>query len=236
MPWTAQTTSWSLILRARGGDAPEARSAMERFARAYWLPVYAYVRRKTGEAAKAEDLTQEFFATFLEKRWIDSADREKGRFRTFLLVVLDRFLAGQHDRERALKRGGDRPLLSIDREAAERMVAAPAADPAKAFTRDWALAVLRECLEALRAEMAAKDRPVYYELFVRCHGFDGRPAHETYGGLAAEFGLGEADVTNYLHRARTAFRKILEERVLQSVDSPADLESEIAALLESLSP
>jgi len=208
---------------------------MERLARVYWLPVYAYVHRKTGEAAKAEDFTQEFFATFLEKRWIDSADRAKGRFRTFLLVVLDRFLADQRDRERAQKRGGGRVPLPFDREAAERMVAAPAADPAKAFTRDWALAVLRECLDALRAETAAKGHPVYYEVFVRCHGFDGRPAHETYGGLAETFGISEADVTNYLHRARTAFRRILEERVLQSVESPADLESEIAALLESLS-
>ena len=237
MAGLAQNTSWGLILRARGDVTAEAREAMERLARSYWLPVYTHVRRKTRDAARAEDLTQEFFATFLEKGWISTVDRARGRFRTFLLVVLDRFLADQHDLERAAKRGGGRRAVPIDVELAERVAADPASgglDPARAFTRDCALAVIRECLDELRQEMDEGGRPAYYEVFVRSHGFDGHAPHETYGGLARDLAIKESDVTNYLHRARQAFRRILEERVLQAVDSPDQVQAEIAALLEAL--
>jgi RNA polymerase sigma-70 factor (ECF subfamily) len=191
-----------------------------------------------GKPENALDLTQEFFATFLEKRWIESADSGRGRFRTFLLVVLDRFLSDQHDRGKAAKRGGQRRILSLEVGTAEGLLASLWSleeDPARAFTKQWAIAIIRECLDTLRAEMTTKEKALYYEVFVRFYGFDGKIGEGAYARLAQEFQLNEGDVTNYLHRARNAFRRILEEKVLESVSSPADVQAEIQGLFNSLS-
>jgi RNA polymerase sigma-70 factor (ECF subfamily) len=234
----SEHTSWGLVLRARAEDSLEARSALDQLAKTYWLPVYGYVRRKVTDPEKALDLTQEFFATFLEKRWIESADRAKGRFRTFLLVVLDRFLSDQYDRERAVKRGGAVQKASLDLEKAERFLRlepGEGSDPARAFTRQWALSVIRECLETLRGEMESKEQGEPYKAFVRFYGLDGQSTQPTYATVARELGKNEDDVTNFLHRTRAAFRRILEDRILQSVESPAEVRSEIQTLFESLS-
>jgi DNA-directed RNA polymerase specialized sigma24 family protein len=111
------STRWSLVLEAGRGDAPECQAALAALCQIYWYPLYAYVRRSGHAADEAKDLTQEFFARLLEKHYLRAADSERGRFRSFLLTALNRFLSKERHRARALKRGGGRRMLSLDFEA-----------------------------------------------------------------------------------------------------------------------
>ncbi len=113
------STHWSDVLAAGRGATPGAGEALAALCRAYWYPLYAYVRRRGHDAHAARDLTQEFFARMLEKNYLADADPAKGRFRSFLLAALNHFLANERDRARALKRGGGRPPLSLDFATAE---------------------------------------------------------------------------------------------------------------------
>ena len=113
------TTHWSVVLAAGHSDTPRAQAALEKLCRAYWFPLYAYVRRRGHSVEDAQDLTQEFFARVLEHRWLARADQAKGRFRTFLLTAMERFLANEWDKVRALKRGGGESPLSLDAILAE---------------------------------------------------------------------------------------------------------------------
>src|ERR1700752_2408575 len=100
------TTQWSVVLTAARADTPQAQAALEKLCRSYWYPLYAYARRRGHSAEDAQDLTQAFFARLLECNWVGDADRARGRFRTFLLTAMSRFLADQWDKKRAQKRGG----------------------------------------------------------------------------------------------------------------------------------
>src|SRR6266487_2660802 len=113
------TTHWSVVLSAREKESPASSAALETLCRTYWYPLYAWVRRQGHSPHDAQDLTQEFFARLLQKDYLQAAAREKGRFRTFLIVALKRFLANEWDRARAQKRGGCQVLLSLDTDSAE---------------------------------------------------------------------------------------------------------------------
>ena len=140
-----QTTHWSLVLAARDRATPEAEGALADLCAAYWYPLYAFVRRKGHDPEHAADLTQEFFARLLEKDYLRSVDRSKGRFRSFLLAACTHFLANERDRATARKRGGGRPPVSIDvRDAEGRYLAEPAhgLTAERLFERRWALTLL----------------------------------------------------------------------------------------------
>src|SRR3954463_13709826 len=156
------TTHWSGVPAAAGGASPEGERALATLCKTYWYPLYAFVRRQGHAAHEAEDLTQEFFARILEKQYLDGVGPEKGRFRTFLLVCLRRFLANEWDRRRALKRGGGKAALSIDfADADARYRLEPSHDitPERLFDRRWALTLLEQVLAGLAEEMkrAGKD-------------------------------------------------------------------------------
>ena len=108
------TTRWSIVVSAGHQSSPDAESALETLCRTYWYPLYAFARRRGSSPEDAADLTQEFFARLIEKRWLAEADSSKGRFRTFLLTALSHFLAKEWRRERAAKRSGGRKLISLD--------------------------------------------------------------------------------------------------------------------------
>ena len=147
-----ETTNWSLILRAASDDDEEARLALALLCEAYWYPVYAYIRRQGSSAPDAEDLTQGYFARFLEKGVVREVHREHGRFRAFLLVSVRNFLNNARDRERAVKRGGGRRLLSLDADRAEERLSAEARDPVTPetlFERSWAQRKIGRTVESL---------------------------------------------------------------------------------------
>src|SRR5262245_60476656 len=150
------TTHWSLVLRAGKGGSPEADEALAILCRRYWLPLYAYVRRRVA-AGEAEDLTQAFFARLLEKNTLAHASPERGHFRRFLLTALKNFLANERDRANAQKRGGRAPQAIDFKEAESRLCFEPAHDltPERIYERQWALTLLDLVMERLRAEFTA---------------------------------------------------------------------------------
>ena len=135
------TTHWSVVVAAGHDSSPGAQEALEKLCHTYWYPLYAYVRREGYSADDAQDLTQGFFARFLEKDYLAQVDREKGKFRSFLLAALRHFLSDERDRARAVKRGGGQILLSRDAEEAEDRYQREPADelsPERIFERRWA--------------------------------------------------------------------------------------------------
>ncbi|MBN9688804.1 MAG: sigma-70 family RNA polymerase sigma factor [Verrucomicrobia bacterium] len=230
------TTHWSLVLNAgRDDDSSLAQEALETLCRSYWPAIHAYIRRTGHGPEAARDLTQEFFARLLRKGWIGVADPHKGRFRTFLLTVLQRFLADEHDRAKAQKRGGGEVLLSLDELEAEEerpFELSSGRTPEQEFDRRWALATLDNTLTHLRAEA---ERAGQGELFAALQGFlgGGEPSG-TLVEIGARLGLGESAVRMRLSRWRSRYRELLRQEVAQTVPRVADLDEEMRHLLAVL--
>src|SRR5262249_27769596 len=146
------TTRWTLVVAAGDPHRKEARSALVSLCENYWYPLYAYLRRRGYPADRAQDLTQEFFVRVLEGRYLDRADPERGRFRSFLLTSLKFFVADEEDRQRARKRGGGAVVSLEFSSGEERYQREPAHDetPERIFERRWALSVLDRLVEKLR--------------------------------------------------------------------------------------
>src|SRR5512137_96469 len=160
------TTHWSVVLAAKDKSSPDSAVALEALCGAYWYPLYAFVRRQGHSPSDAQDLTQEFFARLLAKEYLQAADREKGRFRTFLRVALKRFLANEWDRARRLKRGGGHTPLSLDTEMGEERYQAEGNDglsPDRLYDRRWAMTLLEQTLGRLRAEHTAAGKTAEFE-------------------------------------------------------------------------
>src|SRR6266576_3489391 len=152
------TTHWSVVLMAGQADSPQANEALEKLCRIYWYPLYVYVRRQGNSPEDAQDLTQIFFSRLLEKNYFAKADRDRGKFRTFLLRSLKNFLINEWKRAGRLKRGGGLEFLSIDAHAAEDRYAAEAPDesnPDAEYETRWAVTLIEQVLSALRQEFNA---------------------------------------------------------------------------------
>ena len=149
------STHWSVVLSAGHSDTTSARDALSQLCQTYWYPLYAYVRHRGHSTHDAQDLTQAFFTRLMEKNWVRTADREKGRFRSFLLTAMKRFLADEWDKMRSQKRGGGEPLFSLQFDTAEARLSHEPADqitPEQSFERRWVLTLLDEVLKRLRKE------------------------------------------------------------------------------------
>jgi DNA-directed RNA polymerase specialized sigma24 family protein len=228
------TTHWSLVLAARDRAEPGAGDALASLCALYWYPLYAYVRRRGHGADDAHDLTQEFFARLLAKDFLAGVDRTKGKFRAFLLAAVNHFLANERDRTRAKKRGGGRPVLSLDAADAEgRYRAEPAGGltPEQLFERRWALALLGEVMARLRADYEAKGKG---RLFDRLRGFLVGEKGAGYRGAVDELGLSEGAVKVAVHRLRRRYRELLREEIGRTVATPDEIEEEIRELFAAL--
>jgi RNA polymerase sigma-70 factor (ECF subfamily) len=230
------TTQWSLVLLARERASPEADQALAALCRAYWYPLYAYIRRQVPTAEQAEDLTQEFFTRLLEKDFLESVDRARGRFRAFLLACCKHFLANERDRARAGKRGGGCAILSLDfQSAAERYRLEPAdtLTPERLFERRWALTLLDQALEQLGQEYARTGKGELFEhLKATLVGAAGRVSHAEIGEAV---GMSEAAVKKAAQRLRERYRFILRELIATTVESPGEIDDEIQTLFGVLS-
>ncbi len=231
-PGIFATTHWSVVLAAGGDASPAAREALERLCRAYWFPLYGYVRAKGFSREDAEDLTQEFFSKFLASDALRTVSQERGRFRAFLLASLNHFLANEWDRLRAEKRGGGHTLLSLDAASAEeRLQIEPATDltPERLYERRWALTLLDAVLERLRAEMIAAGKA---SLFEALRGFLSDAAGTlSYAEAAARLGMTEAATRKSVQRLRERYRELLRAEVAHTVGAPHEVESELRHLL-----
>jgi len=231
------TTHWSLVARAGGLPTPEARAALAELCGAYWYPVYALIRRKGCEAEAALDLTQDYFARLLEKGTVAAADPVKGRFRAFLLADCSFFLVDRRDRDRALRRGGGRPVLSIDARGAEgRFLREPSHDqtPERLFERDWSLALIARVFERLERHYTDTGRS---ELFRRLKPLVASdPDAAPRAAVAAELGLTEGNLRVALHRLRARFAAGLREEVAATLQDAGEeaVEEELRALFAVL--
>ena len=230
------TTHWSIVLAAREAATPQAPEALEKLCRAYWWPLYTFVRRRGYDSADAQDLTQEFFARLLEKNWLDSVDRTKGKFRSFLLAALKNFLAKEWRRSHAQKRGGQMALISLDEEGAEQQylqVAAAGLSPEQLFEQQWATALLDQVLAVLREEFATTGKGAWFEevkIFLT-----GEKRAVSYAQLAMKLGTTEAALTMAVRRMRQRYGELLRAQIGHTVASSDEIEEELRALLAALS-
>jgi RNA polymerase sigma-70 factor (ECF subfamily) len=230
------TTHWSQVLLAGQPDSTRARQALGNLCQRYWYPLYVFVRRQGQGPEDAQDLVQGFFARLLEKNYLKNADPERGRFRTFLLVALRRFMANEWDRANRLKRGGGRAIVSLDEQDTEERYKAEAVDemsPEKAYERQWATVVLRRVLEQLEEEFssAGKER-----LFTELSTYlGGEPGAGSYAEIAARLGMTEGALKVAVHRLRQRYRELLRMEIANTVASPEEIDDEIRELFAALS-
>ncbi|MBN2505877.1 MAG: sigma-70 family RNA polymerase sigma factor [Verrucomicrobia bacterium] len=231
------TTRWSVVLAARDAASPESAAALEALCRTYWYPVYGCIRRRGHRPADAQDLAQAFFARLLANNDLRKADRQKGRFRTFLSVVLKRFLANEWDRAHRLKRGGWREIVPLDTALAERRYQAePSAgllSPDRAFERRWAMTLLDRTMDRLRAEYANAGKGAEYDRLKDSLTADRGTI--PYAELAAALHLSEGAVRVAVHRLRKRFRELFRAAVADTVSDPRDVEDELRHMVNVLS-
>jgi RNA polymerase sigma-70 factor (ECF subfamily) len=230
------TTRWSIVVAAGAGEDTEGRAALESLCGAYWYPLYAFERRRGTAAADAQDLVQGFFAELLEKDVLRQADRERGRFRTFLIAAFRHFASREREKGRALKRGGGRRILPLDFEDGEsRYLREPvdARTPETIYERRWALTLLDGALGRLREEHRAAGREDLFEALRGTLGAGGGPA-EPYAALGERLGMSEGAVKVAVHRLRRRYREVLRAAIAETVADPSEVDDEIRHLLEAL--
>jgi RNA polymerase sigma factor (sigma-70 family) len=228
------TTSWSLVLTA-AKPTISSRAALANLCKLYWPPIYAFIRRTGYDRDQAQDLTQAFFTALLEKNYLGDADRERGRFRTFLLVSVKHFLSNQRDRAHALKRGGGQMAVRIDSVEAEAWYVPEAVEqqtPESLFERRWAFSLLERAMVKLRVEFAGMGKARYFDklsIFL-----NGEPAPDHYQALANEVGSSPGALRVAVHRMRRKYRDLLRDEIAETVSTPAEIDEEIRFLLSVL--
>jgi len=233
---TFATTHWSVVLAAQAAHTPHAADALEKLCRTYWYPLYAYVRREGSSAADAQDLTQEFFARLLAKNYLAQVERQKGKFRSFLLAALRHFLADQRGRARAVKRGGAADCISLDAQTAEeryRLEPVDRMDAEKIYERRWALTLLEQVLRQLEAEFAATGkRQLFEQLKVFLLEEKGVGS---YAESAARLEMTEGALRVAVHRLRQRYGELFRDEIAHTVARPDEIEEEVRHLLRVLS-
>jgi RNA polymerase sigma factor (sigma-70 family) len=221
-----------VVLAAGLHSSPQTDQALEALCRTYWYALYAFVRRQGYDVPDAQDLTQEFFARFLDKKYIQRADPERGRFRTFLLACLKNFLANEWDRAQTVKRGAAFKTISWDEHVAEnQFIAEPAtgASPEDAFEKRWAAMLLEQVLVRLGEEFAkAGNTEAFHALKVFLWGAD---SSVSYAELSAQLSLSEGAARVAVHRFRQRYRELLRTTIGDTVADPKDVDDELRHLI-----
>jgi RNA polymerase sigma-70 factor (ECF subfamily) len=230
------TTHWSVVLAA-GREGESGDAALGRLCETYWEPIYFFLRGQGRSPEEAMDLTQGFLARLLERRDLGVPSPERGRFRAYLLGALRHFMLNESRRERARKRGGGAPILSLDFQAAESHFALEPADlrtPERLYERRWALATLEAVLGKLERECAEEGKSA---LFARLKGhLAGERQDARYGAIAADLGMTEGAVKAAAHRLRSRYRTLLRATIADTLSQPAQIDEEIRHLIAALEP
>ncbi len=229
-----RTTRWSVVVRASQSDEAASAEALEQLCRAYWYPVYCFVRRCEKGPMEAEDLVQGFFLKLLEKNYLAQADRERGKFRTFLLAAVKHYLANEQERMEAKKRGGGIEFLPLEGEDPEqRFAREPVCEetPELAFERRWAETILESSLRRLRLEFDGGGKVHRFDYL---KPFLLRQKEASYREASEKLGLSEAAVKSAIHRMRERFQLLFREEIGQTVVTTQEIDAEIRHLLEVL--
>jgi RNA polymerase sigma-70 factor (ECF subfamily) len=229
------TTRWSVVMAAGQADSTDAQPALESLCATYWYPIYAYARRRGHSVEDAQDLTQAFFARLLERHWVSNADQHRGRFRTFLLTAMNRFMSDEWDKARAQKRGGGAGHIPLQLDSAETRYGCEPADdrtPEQYFERRWVLTLLENVLARLRGEYEQEGKGrVFAALSSTLPGGDESPR---YAELATQAGLSEAAVKVAVHRLRKRYRHRLRTEIADTVAGHSDVDDELRHLFAVL--
>jgi RNA polymerase sigma factor (sigma-70 family) len=236
-----ERTRWSVILAAAAADSADenARRAMAELCKTYWRPIFSFICRRGYSTEDAQDLTQDFFVMVLGTDWLQHADPQRGRFRSFLLKSLQNFLSKAREKTKTQKRGGHARMISWDDWTAETpsqlAVPAEALDswaPERVFDLRWAATIAENALRKLREECEAKGR---VRVFETLSGYLTLERGEmSYAEVAGKSGMSEAEVKNQLHNLRRRYRWYLYNEVARTVDNPAEIEDEIRHLCAAL--
>jgi len=216
------TTQWSLLARASLSGETAARRALEELCKRYWSPLQQFIRSRGYTEAEAQDLTQEFLLHLIEHSTLKKADRLRGKFRSFLLGSLVRFLADERDHRHAQKRGGGAEHFSLNREQEDSSVAS---DPGLAlFDREWALAILENALRAAEEEFTTTGTNHFAVLRQYLPGSLDTPPYEQ---AAAQLGLTLPALKSELHRLRQRFKALVRQEVANTVSAPHEIDEEM---------
>ena len=223
------------MLSAQAGDSPGSQQALAKLCAAYWYPLYAFVRRTGKDHHQAQDMTQGFFAFLLSTEGLKTVDRAKGRFRSFLLASLNHYLSNEHDRQDALKRGGNAVTVSWDEIEAERRYAHEPSDhssPDVLFARTWAKALVERVTSRLHSEYTDRRNT---DAFVALQPFLTRDVERgEYAGIASGLGMTEGAIRTSVNRLRERFGKLLRAELAQTISDPRDLDDELRHIIQAL--
>lgn len=229
------TTQWSVVLAAGDSQHPNAREALAALYKVYWYPVYAQIRFRGQDPEAAKDLTQGFFVQLLEKHTLKVANPDRGRFRSFLKNSVDHYLSHERHRASALKRGGNKPAISLDFDSAEaqyKIEPAQSQAPDKLFEKRWARAALNRVLERLGEEARAAGDGYRFQRLAPF--LTGRTPGIGYKDVAAELEMTEGAVKVAVHRMRRRYGKLLRAEVARTVSDPGEVDGEIRYLFSAM--
>jgi RNA polymerase sigma-70 factor (ECF subfamily) len=230
------TTNWSLVVAAKLGEASQtnARKALEELCRAYWYPLYAFVRYRGYSSDDAQDLTQSFFTRIIETGGFASADPERGRFRSYLLGAMKHFLANEWHRARAQRRGGQVQFIewdALDPEARYAGASKQSDNPEHLFDREWALETVAGALQTLRDEMVKAGKSEQFDALKSSLTGEGESPREE---IAVRLDMSVGAVKVAVHRLRQRYRKLLRAAIAETVSNEADLNDEMRYLVAVL--
>jgi RNA polymerase sigma-70 factor (ECF subfamily) len=231
-----RTTAWSVVLGAqKTAGEQEREKCLALLCRNYWKPIYYYFRRRGLNRDDAIDMTQEYFSIFLEKDFVSIADRDRGRFRTFVLVTANRFLTKQLARRARRESTLSFPFPGDSGDGEGRMPELATGETAEDdFNRRWAISILESAMERMRRECGEGRRKMYYLAFQRYVESSTDMSPPSYRQIGEELGVSELDVTNFLHRGRNIFHKMLRNEIRELVTLESEVDAEIEALKEYL--
>jgi DNA-directed RNA polymerase specialized sigma24 family protein len=227
-----QTTHWTVVLQASEKQSEVSAQALSNFCEAYWPPLYTFLRHRGRSPADAQDLVQGFFAYILEHDTLSRADRERGRLRTFLLAALQNFVRDEHVRGLALRRGGDRQILSLDQNNAEieaAILRSAHLDDMSCYDLTWASTIAKRSWQQLHQMLVAEGKAQWLDVlrpFIAGTG----PAPPNQEEVAARLGVPVATLRTWLSRLRQRFRDLLRTEVANTVSNPTDVDEELRYL------
>lgn len=229
------TTHWSLVVAASPEQASESQvaQALEMLCRAYWFPLYAFVRRQGYAASEAQDLTQSFFVSFLQREGFARADPNRGRLRSYLLGSVKHFLSHEREKTRAQKRGGGARILDLDAldpETRYGLVPSQIENPEDCFQREWAREVNARALRKLQSEMERSGKGSQFEILKDC--LSGVELDRE--GAATQLGISSESVKVAVHRLRKRFRALLRSEIAETVSSTSEIDDEMRCLVDAL--
>jgi RNA polymerase sigma factor (sigma-70 family) len=232
-----RTTHWSVVLLSAQSQMPGSQSALADLCRLYWYPLYAFVRRRGYTAEDAQDLTQGFFLSLLERRSLRQVHPERGKFRSFLLASIKNYLSDAFQREKSIKRGGQIEFVALDLAGAEERYdkdEATVLTAEKIFDARWAMSLLGHAIERLRQEYVSQGKNAVIEVlnpFLDPTNCKKLPSYEE---AAAQLHVSLKGVKTLIHRTRKRYSDILREEVARTVTDPEEVDEEIHSLCEAL--